>query len=155
MVMKRISLAVCLFVAACDGGEDGASATSQETAAFKDMSFEERSAFMADVVLPDMKETFVAFDPKFESMTCQTCHGDGAIDGSFAMPSPKLPVLPGTEEAFMEYAKDPEHGRWAQFMYEKVTPQLADLLEVTRFDPTTGTGEFSCNNCHTLEGVEN
>lgn len=152
MVMKRISIAVCLFVAAC-GGEDG-SEPAAEPAAFKDMNFEQREVFMTDAVLPQMKELFVGFDAKFEGMDCKTCHGDGATDGSFALPSPQLPVLPSTEEAFLEYSKDPEHARWSQFMFEKATPLMASLLQVPKYDPVTNTGEFSCNNCHTLEGVE-
>jgi hypothetical protein len=151
MVIKRILIAVCLFAAAC-GGEDGSEPAEQ--AAFKDMEFEQRMAFMQDVVLPQMTEVFVAFDAKFEGMDCKTCHGDGATDGSFAMPSPQLPVLPGTEEAFLEFAKDPEHARWSQFMFEQVSSQMASLLQIPQFDPMTNTGEFSCHNCHTLEGVE-
>jgi hypothetical protein len=155
MITKRLSMAVCLFVAACGGVDDGETAGEPEPTAYEDMSFEQREAFMTDVVLPEMKEVFVAFDPKFEGMGCATCHGSGATDGTFAMPSPDVPVLPGTEEAFYEYVKDPEHARWSQFMVDEVWPQMADLLQVTKFDPETGQDGFSCDNCHTLEGVEN
>ena len=151
MGIKRISIAVCLFVAACGGGEGSQPGT--EPTAFKDMDFAQREAFMQDVVLPEMTEVFVAFDPKFEGMGCATCHGSGATDGSYAMPNAELPVLPGTEAAFLEYAKDPEHARWAQFMFEKVSSRMASLLQIPQYDPTTNTGEFSCHNCHTLDGV--
>ncbi|MDI1442628.1 hypothetical protein [Polyangium sp. 6x1] len=150
MNMKRISMAVCLFVAAC-GGEDGGPAA--EPTAYADMSFEERVVFMNDVVLPEMKEVFVAFDPKFEAMSCATCHGNGATDGTYTMPSPQIPVLPGTEEAFLEYVKDPEAARWSQFMLDKVSPRMAELLQVAVFDHETNPNGFSCHNCHTLEGV--
>lgn len=147
--MKRIWIAVGLFVAACGGGED------DTPSAWKDMSFEQREEFMRDVVLPRMKEVFVAFDAKFEGMDCVTCHGDGAFDGSYAMPSPQLTVLPGTEEAFIEkYETDPEHARWSDFMFEQVVPEIASLLQVPRYDPLTQTGTFSCHNCHMLDGVE-
>ncbi|WP_437797048.1 hypothetical protein [Sorangium sp. So ce693] len=145
--MKRVLIAMCLVVAAC-GGEDEA-----EPVAWKDMSFEQRYAFMEDVVLPQMTETFVAFDAKFEGMNCATCHGGGAADGSYAMPSPQLPALPASEEAFAERTKDPEYARWGTWMFETVLPQMADQLQVATYDPATGTG-FSCNSCHTLEGVE-
>ncbi len=153
LVMKRISIAVCLFVVACGGEQDGGEPTP-EPVAWKDMSFEQRYEYMEDIVLPEMKKTFVAFDAKFENMSCATCHGDGAVNGTYAMPSPQIPVLPGTEKAFIEYAKDPEIGRWSTWMYEKVVPQTADLLQVERYDGNTHTGEFSCYNCHTLDGVE-
>ncbi|WP_437670222.1 hypothetical protein [Sorangium sp. So ce131] len=146
MAMKRIPIALCLVVAAC-GGEDS------EPVAWKDMSFEQRYAYMEEVVTPQMSETFAAFDPKFEGMSCPTCHGAGATDGSYAMPSAEVPPLPDTPDAFLEYAMDPEVGRWADWMYNTVVPQMADLLQVERFDPTTETGEFSCNNCHTLTSV--
>ncbi|MDI1479295.1 hypothetical protein [Polyangium sp. y55x31] len=146
MNMKRISMAVCLFVAAC-GGEDNEPAA--EPLAYEDMSFAERVVFMNDVVMPEMKEIFVAFDPKFETMACTTCHGNGAIDGTYAMPSPQIAPLPPSEEAFLEYIKDPEHMRWAQFMGEQVWPRMADLLQVEKYDPTTAPNGFSCSNCHT------
>jgi hypothetical protein len=150
MNRKRISMALCLFVAAC-GGED--TKPAPEPIAYEDMTFEQREVFMVDVVLPEMKEVFVAFDPKFATMDCATCHGNGALDGSYAMPSPQIAVLPGTEEAFLEYNKDPEHARWSQFMFDQVWPRMADLLQVTKFDPATQEEGFSCHNCHTLEGV--
>ena len=49
MVMKHITIAACLFVAAC-GGEQGG------PIAYEDMDFAQRHAFMSEVVLPQMKE---------------------------------------------------------------------------------------------------
>lgn len=167
--MRRILIGACLLAAACgDGGDGGTNAgggggagtggdsgTGAAPTAFKDMTFVERYAFMTEVVMPQMTETFAAFDPKYESMTCETCHGDGARDGTFKMPTAQIAVLPGTEEGFLEWvAEDPERERWSTFMYEEVVPQIASLLQVERYDSETNTGEFSCHNCHTLEGVE-
>jgi hypothetical protein len=158
MTLQRGTIAACLFVAACGGGGGGGKPPVKQPepepapSAFKDMNEEQRADFMKTVVLPQMKELFVAFDPKFDAMDCKTCHGDGVAAGTFEMPNPKLPVLPGTEEAFGEYVKDPEHARWSQFMIGQVKPKMAELLQVDEFDPATGTGEFSCANCHTLEG---
>lgn len=154
MIMKRISMALCLFIAAC-GGEDSEPAV--EPTAYEEMTFQQRDAFMRDVVLPQMTKTFVAFDAKFANMDCKTCHGDGATDGSYAMPSPQIAPLPGSEEAFEEYVKDPEHARWSQFMLDQVWPQMATLLQVTKFDPMANPTGFSCSNCHThtMEGASN
>jgi hypothetical protein len=146
-------MAACLFVAGCGIAPDGSSDLS-EPKAYAAMSFEERALFMNDVVLPQMKQTFVAFDAKFASMTCATCHGAGMTDGSYAMPSAAVPKLPASEEAFYEYLKDPEHARWSQFMMNEVWPRMATLLKVPMFDPSTHADGFSCNNCHTLEGVD-
>jgi hypothetical protein len=152
MIMKRISIAACLFVVACGGGQDGDPAGEPEPTAYEDMNFEQRVVFMNEVVLPEMKTIFVAFDPKFEGMGCATCHGNGAIDGTYAMPSNEVPRLPATEEEFYEYIKDPEHAKWSQWMQEKVWPEMARLLEVPVFDPEKNPNGFSCHNCHKVEG---
>lgn len=151
MVMKRISVAACLFIAsllAACGGDDGG---TPEPTAYEDMTFDERFAFMNDVVLPEMKKTFVAFDPKFEAMTCATCHGSGAADGTYAMPTGDIPRLPPTEEEFYEYIKDEENAKWALWMQDTVWPQMADLLKVEMFSEENPTG-FSCSNCHKVDG---
>ncbi|XYI03530.1 hypothetical protein ACMHYB_28675 [Sorangium sp. So ce1128] len=38
--------------------------------------------------------------------------------------------------------------------HDKVVPEMAALLELPRYDPIAGTGEFSCHYCHTMEGAE-
>jgi hypothetical protein len=152
MAMKRISILICLCAAACGGGQGGPT-VGATSAAYSEMTFTQRAVFMNDVVLPEMTKTFAAFDAKFADMTCATCHGDGAADGSFAMPNPKIAPLPSTEEAFAEYVKDPEHARWSQFMEGQVWPQMAGLLGTPMFDPATQTDGFSCHNCHTLDAV--
>jgi hypothetical protein len=55
-------------------------------------------------------------------------------------------------KAFYEYVKDPEHGRWSQFMLDEVWPQMAALLEVPVFNPETNPNGFSCSSCHMVEG---
>lgn len=143
MTPKHIAAAVCLFAAAACGEEAPTSYT--------EMDFEQRHAYMSEVVLPQMRDTFVAFDARFATMTCATCHGSGASDGTYAMPNPDLPRLPPTEEAFLEYVKDPEHARWSQFMLDDVWPQMGELLDMPMFDEQTPDG-FSCHGCHMVEG---
>jgi hypothetical protein len=145
MTTKRFSIALLLLAAACDAGPD-------EPTKYEDMDFDQRVAFMGEVVLPEMRATFVAFDASYKDMTCATCHGEGASDGSYAMPSPQLPVLPATEEAFLEYIEDPEHARWSQFMIEEAEPRMAELLGVPVWDPVKAPMGLSCNNCHMVEG---
>jgi hypothetical protein len=144
MTTHRIILAVlaCLF-AACDAPD--------EPLKYEDMDFNQRVQFMNDVVLPEMTKTFSAYDPKYADMTCATCHGAGASDGTYAMPNPDLPILP-SEEDFPEYAMQPEHAAVTQFMVEDVWPQMADLLEMPPFDPMKNPMGFSCANCHLAEG---
>ncbi|WP_437517593.1 hypothetical protein [Sorangium sp. So ce1099] len=142
------------------GGEDGGGGDGgepePEPVAWEDMSFDERTAYMTDVVLPRMTEVFAEYDAKYESMTCATCHGDDAVERAYAMPSPQIAPLPATEEAFLAWVGDPAHperAEFATFMYEKVVPVMADLLQVERYDPETHTGTFSCEGCHTMMEV--
>lgn len=148
--MRSITFAILL--AAC-GGSGSSPEHPTTPKAFKDMNLDERTAFMKTVVLPKTKALFVAFDPKFDQMNCETCHGDGAKDGTWTMPNPKIKPLPATEEAFMAWIqKEPAEAKWTQFMAEKLEPEMGKLLGMTVFDPKTKTGEFSCHNCHTSEG---
>ena len=148
MNWKTLSIAASLCMsAACGGADEGIAAERS----YAEMTFEERALFMNDVVLPRMKATFTAFDPKLSNMTCGTCHGGGVSSGAYAMPDSQIVRLPATEEEFLEYVKDPEHARWAQFMMDKVWPEMAQLLKVKTFDETNPEG-FSCHNCHKVYG---
>jgi len=150
--MRSITFAILL--AAC-GGSSSQPEHPSTPKTFKDMNLDERTEFMKTVVLPKTKELFVAFDPKFDKMNCETCHGDGAKDGTWKMPNPKIKPLPATEEAFMAWIqKEPDEAKWTQFMAEKLEPEMGKLLQLSVFDPKTKTGEFSCHNCHTSEGGE-
>ncbi|HEX5058492.1 MAG TPA: hypothetical protein VFV99_03985 [Kofleriaceae bacterium] len=156
--MTKKYITVALFVAACGGKAPATQKPETETPppadmAFKDMNADQRMAFMKHTVLPAMKQTFSAFDPKFANMNCKTCHGKGAEDGSFEMPNPDLPRLP-KPDAFMAFAQDPKHAPWVKFMIEKVEPEMANLLKMKPFDPQTNTGDFSCHACHLTEGEE-
>lgn len=148
------------FLVACGGkgttpaGGGGDTVPTDPPAAdmpFKDMDHAQRKAFMKEVVVPEMKALFVAFDPKFESMNCATCHGEGAADGSFEMPNPGLPVLPADEAGWAKLGQD--EPAFLEFMSSKVTPAMAKLLSETEFDWATNTGEFGCQGCHTMAGA--
>jgi hypothetical protein len=161
--MTKHAFLVLLLAAACGGkstqatGPGGGAADTPPPAdmAFKDMNADQRMAYMKLTVLPEMKATFQAFDAtKFAKFECKTCHGAGADDGTFEMPNPDIARLPATPEKFAEYAKDPKHGPWLEFMGTKVKPQMAKLLKMTEFDPATNTGDFSCHGCHMSEGEE-
>lgn len=126
-------------------------ASPPEGMPFKDMTKEQRAAFMKETVMPAMQTAFQEFDAKkFAEFNCKTCHGAGAADGSFKMPNPALPALPDSQEKFMAFAKDPKHAPWVKFMAEKVKPEMAKLLQKPEFDPKTNTGEFGCNACHVM-----
>jgi hypothetical protein len=138
--------------AAAGSGDGSAFFAGMDGVAYKDMDKKQRGAYMKKVVLPKARELFSAFDPKLPQVSCKTCHGDGVADHTFKMPNPKIKPLPGTEEAFMAWvSKDKDAARWAKFMGEQLTPEMAKLVGKQPFDPKTKTGEFSCGACHTLK----
>lgn len=149
--MYRIAF-LLVAAAACGGG--ASTKTNPEPATpttWKDMNLEQRQEYMKKVVLPRTKELFVAVDSKYTTMDCVTCHGDGAMDGSFDMPNPKIRPLPNTEEAFTAWVqKEPHAGEMAQFMATKLEPLMGELLQKTTYNPETKTGEIGCSTCHTL-----
>jgi hypothetical protein len=111
------------------------------------MDFGERKRHMKNVVLPRMKEVFVAFDAaRYGRMTCVTCHGEGAADGGFRMPNPSLPKLPASPEGFKRLSN--EKPQMTQFMLTKVKPMMAKLLGLPELTPES-RGGFGCMACHT------
>ena len=110
-----------------------------------DMDFDERKAYMNSTVLPTMKTKFQEYDAEaYANFNCATCHGGGAQDGTFAMPTADLPVL--------EFANVPTPGDGGvnDFMYDVCAPEMVTLLGYEPFDPNTGEG-FGCLQCHTGE----
>jgi hypothetical protein len=124
----------------------GAGPGAAPTVDWMGMARSERRDYMRTVVMPKAKELFVAYDPaRYGKMSCGTCHGDGAEDGTFKMPNPKLPRLPPSPEGFKQLiAAKPAA---CQFMLVKLKPTMAALLGMPVFDPDTRTG-FGCFNCH-------
>lgn len=145
-----------LTVAACVGLGCGSSKpepahyplpTFDRTGPWAHMTHDQKLEYMKSVVLPKEKEIFAAFDPvRYASVDCKTCHGAGADDGSYRMPNPALPKVPGGEAYYRELAaRDP---KLLRFMQSTVGPETAKLLGVQRFDMASHTG-FSCYQCHT------
>jgi hypothetical protein len=114
------------------------------------MTFEQRKAYMKTAVFPKMKERFTAFDAAHygNKFNCATCHGDGAADGTFKMPNPKLPKLPATPEGFKQLMTDKP--QMFEFMAKQVKPTMASLLGLPEFTPENHSG-FGCMECHTKQ----
>ena len=122
--------------------------------AWKDMTFQQKKAYMKVAVAPTMKPIFQAFDAKeFKTFTCATCHGQDGADRKFKMPSNDIHPLPSTPEAFQAKMKaEPTWPKWVEFMSQKVEPAMGKLLDLPVFDPKNPVkGAFGCANCHKLE----
>jgi hypothetical protein len=128
-------------------GSAEAPATAAPGMAWKDMNHAQRLDYMKKVVFPTMKPEFMTYDAKrYGAMTCLTCHGDGAKNGSFKMPNPELPKLPADEAGFKKLsAEKPEA---VKFMGGRVVPNMAKMLGEEPFNMQTKQG-FGCFECHT------
>ena len=115
------------------------------------MSKDQKIEHMKEAVMPKMGELFGSFDgDRYAKITCATCHGPGAKEGKFEMPSaalPKLTMPTGDGEPFAEEMK--AHPEVTKFMMQQVTPEMVKLLPgVEPYDPATQKG-FGCFGCHT------
>jgi mono/diheme cytochrome c family protein len=125
--------------------------------AWKELTYEQKRAYMKGAVVPKMKPIFQAFDAKkFKNVTCQTCHGDDGPERKYKMPSNGIHPLPNTKEAFEAKLKaEPTWPKWTEFMTQKVEPAMGKLLAIPVFDPKKPVeGALSCANCHKLEAAK-
>ena len=113
---------------------------------WQSMDKAQKKKYMKEKVLPEMKVAFMHFDEKrFAKVNCGTCHGEGAVKGTFKMPNPELPKLPSTPAGFKElFDKKP---KISQFMANEVKPKMAALLGMQPMTPENPKG-FGCTHCH-------
>jgi hypothetical protein len=142
-----VTACAAVLIASCKSTAPAAALAP--AAPWRDMGHEERLAHMKRVVLPGMKIEFAAFDAgEFGDMDCTTCHGYGAEDGSFRMPNPDLPRLPGSPDGFERLLAD--EPKMTAFMVNVVVPKMAAMLGEPPYDPQKHAG-FGCFRCHTTK----
>lgn len=125
------------------GGEATTTAATGPPRPWHEMSMEERGHYMAEVIVPDMRARFQAFDAeRFADFGCATCHGANAHDVNFAMPNGLLPL---SHDDIGATFSSTEPG--AVFMTQNVWPRMAELMGEAPFDPATNEG-FRCYDCH-------
>ena len=130
-----------------DASADAPDDTS--SAAWADLSMDDKKKRMMDVVVPTMTGHFQGVNAeRYAEFNCVTCHGPGAKEGEFAMPSPSLPKLPPNGDFAKLFEAKPDVSK---FMAEVVTPEMAKMLDVAPYDPKTNEG-FGCYGCHQAEG---
>jgi hypothetical protein len=105
---------------------------------------EAKIAYMKAAVLPTEAPLFREYAPtRFAELTCRTCHGASADEGTYTMPNPALPKLAKGHIFELEKTKP----RAFRFMYDVVTPRTAALLNLPEWQHKTMNG-FGCFNCH-------
>ena len=168
--MRTLVAVVCVLFVSCGGSSDappqepmGASTGGEVTSSgvrarepheiphapgvWEEMSHDEKGRFMAEAVVPYMRELFREYDPEaYASFGCAPCHGPDMSEREFAMPSTGLLALhpSGSDEQRAVVAEQP---RMTRFMFNHVVPAMRTMLGQPELDPATGEG-FSCYTCH-------
>jgi hypothetical protein len=167
--MRTVVAVVAVLFVSCGGSSDGppdepgASTGGEVTSSgvrprepheiprapgvWEEMSQDEKGRFMAEAVVPYMRELFREYDPEaYASFGCATCHGPDMSARGFAMPSTGLLALhpSGSDEQRAVVAEQP---RMTRFMFNHVVPAMRTMLGQPELDPATGEG-FSCYTCH-------
>lgn len=152
----RSTLPIILVTfAACGGASDAGAprappAASTGTLApgeWASWTHDQKAAYMKSTVLVQEKPLFAEYDAtRFADLTCKSCHGASADEGSFKMPNPALPKLVPGKIIELGHTKP----KVFEFMAGVLVPRTARLLGQPVFDHSTKSG-FGCFNCHTVE----
>jgi hypothetical protein len=159
MVFGRFHVAVPLVLAllpvACSPGASGprVPAGGADLGApgvpWAGKSHDEKQAFMAAHVQPEMRRLFQTFNKKaYAGFGCETCHGANMEVADFRMPNSlyALPVKDTVADA-MSYDETT-----TKFMVSQVVPAFAKLLAAKPADPgAAGAGAVTCFTCHPHE----
>lgn len=133
------------------GNEQAATISTAEN--WEALSHGDKMAWMDVQVVPHMQALFQEFDSeRYGELDCATCHGEGASERNFAMPSASLPALhpTGTDE---QRAMVSQYGPMVQFMFQRVLPDMQTLVGAPDYDEETEAG-FSCYSCHPHAGAD-
>ncbi len=111
---------------------------------FAEMSHEQKEDHMKEVVNPELRGVFAAFDAeKYKGFGCKTCHVNDVHHPKDGLP--KLALSGGGFEKLS--AEKPEV---MKFMAEQVVPAMAKAMGEAPYDAATQTG-FGCGGCHAVE----
>lgn len=120
-------------------GPDGRQLTWAE------MTRPQRQAHMTSEVLPRAAAVFRTWRPqRYVSVNCTLCHGQGALSGTFRMPTDHLPRLSGELLLGPEFEKQP---KTTKLKLNRLVPEISAALGVKKFSIITRTG-FGCYSCH-------
>ncbi len=110
-----------------------------------EMNLQQRKTRMAAVVVPLAGAIFRSWRPeRFGQIDCTLCHGRGATEGNFSMPTAHLPRLSGELLLGPEFARYPDTTR---LKLNRLVPGMAAALGLKEFSLVTRRG-FGCYSCH-------
>ncbi|MBA4392984.1 MAG: hypothetical protein C0407_05480 [Desulfobacca sp.] len=134
-----------LVLGSCYSQRVGPIGTSGERLTWPEMTLDQKKTHMAEVILPIATEVFRAWRPdRFAQVECSLCHGSGAINGTYRMPSDHLPRLSGEVLLGPEFKKFPDTTR---LKLDRLVPVMSKALGLSSFSIITQRG-FGCYSCH-------
>ena len=143
MVVVTVLLATIFF--GCYPKRVGPPGVDGKPLTWPEMNREQRKVLMATVVVPRAGEVFRSWRPeRFAKIDCTLCHGQGAVDGDFSMPTAHLPRLSGDFLLGPEFATYPDT---TKLKLNRLVPEMADALGLKSFSLITRRG-FGCYSCH-------
>src|SRR5690606_33198906 len=142
--MRGMRRSFSAFLALAVVAVAGCSAPSADPT-WDELDRDARLEYMAEVVLPTMREIFQAHDPqRYAAFSCSTCHGEDLVDVDYAMPNALAP-LPLDDTLAQAEALDPE---MTAFMLDEVFPVMAELLGREKYNHDAAPDGFRCVGCH-------
>lgn len=110
-----------------------------------DMNRDQRKRHMRQEVVPLAQAIFQSWRPeRFSTVSCTLCHGEGAGNDDFHMPTEHLPRLSGEFFLGSEFRKHPDTTR---LKLDRLVPEMAETLGKKQFSLITRRG-FGCYSCH-------
>jgi hypothetical protein len=136
---------VVLVLGSCYPKHVGYFGSNLDRITWPEMSLEQKKAHMAEVVLPRPAPVFRLWRPeRFTLIDCTLCHGPGASEGRYRMPSAHLPRLSGAVLLGPEFEKYPDT---TSLKLNRLVPVMSESLGLRKFSIITRRG-FGCYSCH-------
>lgn len=149
MKIRIFSILLAVMIAMLSGGcypkRVGPEGADGKKLTWAEMSLAQRKERMRNEVLPRAGAVFRSWKPeRFETISCNLCHGKGMETGNFHMPTAHLPRLSGELLLGPEFAKHPDT---TKLKLDRLVPTMADILGLKSFSIITRSG-FGCYSCH-------
>ncbi|MGD9331031.1 MAG: hypothetical protein PVJ53_06950 [Desulfobacterales bacterium] len=140
-----LSAFVAVTVWGCYPKRIGPSGPDGRRLTWAEMNRGQRKAHMRQTVLPIAGDIFSSWRPeRYGQLDCTLCHGPGARQDHFDMPSDHLPRLSGKLLLGPEFRNHPDTTR---LKLNRLVPETAGALGLKTFSLLTRCG-FGCYSCH-------
>ncbi len=131
--------------AGCSTGPKKRFLMDGEEISWPEMNVTQRKQHMEQVVLPIAGSVFQSWRPgEYDEIGCTLCHGVGAANEDFRMPTAHLPPLSGELFLGREFRDYPET---TGLKLDRLVPEMAAVLGKGEFSLITRRG-FGCYSCH-------